>query len=85
MKNKEIPINEQNLNHQYGYRTVKRLFDVVASTIAVVLLSPVFLIIAICIKVNDPKGPVFYSQIRVGKDGKQFKMFKFRSMVTNAD
>ena len=85
MKNKEIHINEQKLNHQYGYRTVKRLFDVVASTIAVVLLSPFFLIIAICIKVNDPKGPVFYSQIRVGKDGKQFKMFKFRSMVTNAD
>lgn len=85
MKNKSIHINEQKLNHQYGYRTVKRLFDVIASTIAVVLLSPVFLIIAICIKVNDPKGPVFYSQTRVGKDGKQFKMFKFRSMVTNAD
>ena len=85
MKNKSIHINEQKLNHQYGYRTVKRLFDVVASTIAVVLLSPVFLIIAICIKVNDPKGPVFYSQTRVGKDGKHFKMFKFRSMVTNAD
>ena len=59
MKNKSSHINEQKLNHQYGYRTVKRLFDVIASTIAVVLLSPVFLIIAICIKVNDPKGPVF--------------------------
>ena len=85
MKNKKIHINEQKLNHQYGYRTVKRLFDVVASTIAVVLLSPVFLLIAICIKVDDPNGPVFYSQTRVGKDGRQFKMFKFRSMVTNAD
>lgn len=85
MKNKKIHINEQKLNHQYCYRTVKRLFDIIASAIAVVLLSPVFLIIAICIKVNDPKGPVFYSQTRVGKDGKQFKMFKFRSMVTNAD
>ena len=85
MKNKKIRINEQKLNHQYGYRTVKSLFDVVASTIAVVLLSPVFLLIAICIKVDDPAGPVFYSQTRVGKDGRQFKMFKFRSMVTNAD
>ena len=54
MKNKEIHINEQKLNHQYGYRTVKRLFDVVASTIAVVLLSPFFLIIAISI--SFPKG-----------------------------
>lgn len=81
----KIHINEQQLNHQYGYRFIKRLFDVFASSIAVVILSPLFLIIAICIKVDDPKGPVFYSQIRVGKDGKHFKMFKFRSMVTNAD
>lgn len=85
MKSKKIHINEQQLNHQYGYRFVKRLFDMVASTIALVILSPLFLIIAICIKIDDPKGPVFYSQVRVGKDGKHFKMFKFRSMVTNAD
>ena len=81
----KIHINEQKLNHQYGYRIIKRLFDMVASSIAVVLLSPLFLIIAICIKLDDPKGPVFYSQTRVGKDGRQFKMFKFRSMVNNAD
>lgn len=85
MKSKKIHINEQQLNHQHVYRFVKRLFDMVASTIALVILSPLFLIIAICIKVDDPKGPVFYSQVRVGKDGKHFKMFKFRSMVTNAD
>lgn len=85
MKSKDIHINEQELNHQYGYRFIKRLFDLVASAIALVILSPLLLIIAICIKVDDPKGPVFYSQIRVGKDGKHFKMFKFRSMVTNAD
>ena len=85
MKSKKFHINEQQLNHQYVYRFVKRLFDMVASTIALVILSPLFLIIAICIKVDDPKGPVFYSQVRVGKDGKHFKMFKFRSMVTNAD
>lgn len=85
MKDKSIHINEQKLNHQYGYRFIKRLFDIIASSIAVVILSPVFLIIAICIKVDDPKGPVFYTQTRVGKDGKHFKMYKFRSMVTNAD
>ncbi len=85
MKSKNIHINEQQLNHQYGYRFVKRLFDMVASAVALVLLSPLLLIIAICIKADDPKGSVFYSQVRVGKDGKHFKMFKFRSMVTNAD
>lgn len=85
MKSKDIHINEQQLNHQYGYRFIKRLFDIVASSVALVILSPLLLIIAICIKVDDPKGPVFYSQVRVGKDGKHFKMFKFRSMVTNAD
>ncbi|MCH3923218.1 sugar transferase [Limosilactobacillus sp.] len=85
MENKRIHVDEQELNHQYAYRTIKRLFDIVAASIAVVILSPVFLIIAICIKVDDPKGPVFYSQTRVGKDGRLFKMYKFRSMVTNAD
>ena len=85
MTQKKIHIDEKKLQHQYGYRFIKRLFDVVASSVAVVILSPVFLIIAIAIKVNDPAGPVFYTQTRVGKDGKPFKMFKFRSMVTNAD
>ena len=85
MTQKKIHIDEKKLQHQYGYRFIKRLFDVVASSVAVVILSPVFLIIAIAIKINDPGGPVFYTQTRVGKDGKPFKMFKFRSMVTNAD
>ena len=85
MTQKKIHIDEKKLQHQYGYRFIKRLFDVVASSVAVVILSPVFLIIAIAIKINDPAGPVFYTQTRVGKDGKPFKMFKFRSMVTNAD
>lgn len=82
---KKIYVDEQKLNHQYGYRFIKRLFDFLASLIAVVILSPIFLIIAIAIKINDPHGPVFYTQERVGKDGRRFRMFKFRSMVTNAD
>ena len=82
---KKIYVDEQKLSHQYGYRFIKRLFDFLASLIAVVILSPVFLIIAIAIKINDPHGPVFYTQERVGKDGRRFRMFKFRSMVTNAD
>jgi len=70
---------------RYGYRLIKRLFDVCASFTALVLLSPMFLVVAIAIKVEDSQGKVFYSQIRVGKGGKRFKMYKFRSMVSNAD
>ena len=54
MTQKKIHIDERKLQHQYGYRFIKRLFDVVASSVAVVILSPVFLISAIAIKVNDP-------------------------------
>ncbi len=61
-----------------------RLFDICFSTVGLIILSPLFLILAIWIKL-DSSGPVFYKQIRVGKDNKDFKLFKFRSMVTNAD
>ncbi|MCT0223089.1 sugar transferase [Lactiplantibacillus plantarum] len=70
---------------RYGYRLIKRLFDVCSSFTALVLLSPMFLVVAIAIKAEDSQGKVFYSQIRVGKGGKRFKMYKFRSMVSNAD
>lgn len=63
---------------------LKRLFDVTVSFILLVLFSPVFLILAIAIKL-DSKGPVFYRQTRVTQYGKEFRIFKFRSMVTDAD
>ncbi|ARW22633.1 Galactosyl transferase CpsE [Levilactobacillus brevis] len=53
--------------------------------LGLILLSPVFLIVAIAIKLEDPKGPVFYSQTRLGKQQQPFKMYKFRSMIVNAD
>jgi lipopolysaccharide/colanic/teichoic acid biosynthesis glycosyltransferase len=61
-----------------------RLFDIVISFIALLVLSPVWLILAICIKLNS-KGPVLYRQIRIGKRGKEFTLLKFRSMHINAD
>ena len=66
------------------YRFFKRIFDVVMSIIALVLLSPVYLIIAIIIKC-DSRGPVFYKHHRIGKNGKTFGMYKFRSMIPDAD
>ena len=80
-----MKVDVKKLNKQHFYIIIKRFFDLIACTVGIVLLSPLFLIIAICIKIDDPKGPVFYSQVRVGKNEQHFKMFKFRSMVTNAD
>ena len=63
---------------------LKRLFDVIFSFIGLIILSPLFLIIGILIKL-DSKGPVFYKGERVGKDGKLFKIYKFRTMYADAD
>lgn len=62
----------------------KRVFDIVVSAIMLLLLSPIFLILAIAIKI-DSKGPVFYRQVRITQYNKRFRIFKFRSMVQNAD
>lgn len=68
-----------------AYRFVKRVFDFVFSAAVLVLLSWLFVIIAIVIKVDDPKGPVFFKQKRVGKNGREFEMLKFRSMCVDAE
>jgi lipopolysaccharide/colanic/teichoic acid biosynthesis glycosyltransferase len=62
----------------------KRLFDLIVSTISLIILSPLFLVIALLIKLNS-KGPIFYRGVRSGLYGKPFKIFKFRTMVTNAE
>lgn len=63
---------------------MKRAFDFVASALGLLLLSPIFLVMAIWIKL-DSYGPVFYRQVRVGRGNKDFKIFKFRSMRVGAD
>ncbi len=63
---------------------VKRAFDIATTSILLILLSPLLIITAIAIKIDDP-GPAIYNQTRVGKWGKTFTMHKFRSMVMNAD
>ena len=63
---------------------LKRIFDILASGIALVVLLPIFVVIGIFIKL-DSKGPVFFVQERVGKDGKIFKAYKLRTMVQGAD
>ena len=63
---------------------MKRLFDIIASGIGLLLLCPLFLLIGIWIKL-DSAGPIFYRQVRVGRNNKDFRIFKFRSMRTDAD
>ena len=72
------------LNKKRASLFFKRIFDIFASLILLILLSPLFLVLAIAIKI-DSKGPVFYRQERVTQYGKRFRIFKFRSMVQNAD
>lgn len=69
---------------QPEYLFIKRLLDIVISAVALVVLSPIFLVTAIAIKVTD-HGPVFYKQIRLTKDGKEFGILKFRSMRVDAE
>ena len=63
---------------------LKRFFDFIISLIVLIIFSPLFLILGILIK-EDSEGPIFYRQVRIGKDGKPFKIFKFRTMANNAD
>ena len=62
----------------------KRIFDIVASAILIIILSPLFMILALAIKI-DSSGPVFFRQVRVTQYGKTYRIFKLRSMVTDAD
>lgn len=73
------------IEDRVAYRFVKRAFDIVFSAAVLVVFCWLFAIIAILIKIDDPKGPVFFSQERVGKDGRTFRMLKFRSMCVDAE
>ncbi|MED3823625.1 sugar transferase [Priestia flexa] len=77
--------SQVHINESKSYLVSKRFFDIIGSLIGLTVLSIVFLVVAIVIKLEDPKGPIFFGQIRVGKNEKKFKMYKFRSMVTDAE
>ena len=72
------------LTRRRGSLLLKRIFDVAVSALMLVVLCPVFLALAVAIKLDSP-GPVFYRQVRVTQYGKEFRIFKFRSMVSDAD
>ncbi|WP_085649815.1 sugar transferase [Limosilactobacillus reuteri] len=84
LESKAVFLNKERIKSRFVYHGIKRLFDFVAATCGIVILSPLMIIIAILIKSED-HGPIFYKQVRVGKNGKLFKIYKFRSMFVNAD
>lgn len=67
------------------YLMFKRVMDFICAFIGLVVLTPLFIIIGILIKLEDPRGSIFFYQTRIGKDEKPFRMYKFRSMVSNAE
>lgn len=84
MKNEEVKKYYDILSKKKGNLILKRIFDIIASSILLIVLSPIMLILSIMIKI-DSKGPVFYRQERVTQYNRTFRIFKFRTMVQNAD
>lgn len=80
-----IDLDNIQTNNSIFYIVSKRIIDIVGSLAGIILLSPLFLAVAIIIKIEDPKGKVFFSQERNGRYPDTFKMYKFRSMVHNAE
>lgn len=78
----EFPYEEKGANLVYLF--TKRTFDILCAFVGLVLLSPIFLIVAAMVKLSS-QGPAFYTHKRVGKDGQELKLYKFRTMVRNAD
>lgn len=80
----ENTISESSADYNLLYKVSKRALDVFASLLGLILLSPILFIVVVMIKL-DSKGPVIFKQKRVGLNGKEFYMYKFRSMVVNAE
>lgn len=82
---KGIYFEKVDANDSNVYLFFKRLIDVLGSLVGILILSPLFILIALLIKIEDPKGSVFFKQTRLGENENPFYMFKFRSMVANAE
>lgn len=82
-----LPYSGHNLqrNISFGYRVIKRLLDIVISIIGLTLTFPIFILMGVVCMFGDSKGPIFFKQKRYGKNGRIFTIYKFRSMVVNAD
>lgn len=84
ISNLTITKRKEKVSKKQAYAYIKRIIDCITSSIALILLLPIFLIIAIAIRL-DSKGPIFFAHTRIGKNGKPIKIYKFRTMVVNAE
>ena len=85
-KTKQLLSNQQiKINNNKYYLINKRVIDFVLSLLGILCLLPLFILIAVIIKIEDCKGPIIFKQIRVGRNGENFYIYKFRSMVCNAE
>ncbi|WP_445954563.1 sugar transferase [Ureibacillus sp. FSL E2-3493] len=73
------------LKEHKGYLISKRIMDIIGSLLGMIILIPVFILITVLIKLENRNGPVFFKQVRVGRNGKEFTIYKFRSMISNAE
>lgn len=80
-----IDLSTLKINSSKLYLFLKRFLDIIGALSGLILLSPIMIIVAIAIKIEDPKGKVIFGHMRVGKDGKMFPCLKFRSMFANAE
>ena len=91
IKTKQIFMNleqqgvEKTTLRELGYRFIKRIFDIICGLIGLIILIPITIILKIINMISGDFAPVIFSQNRIGKDGREFKFYKFRSMVPNAD
>lgn len=84
IRKEEFYFDEEQVKTKFSYLLIKRFMDIILSLVGLILLSPIFLATAIAIKVEDG-GDIIFTQERVGIDKKHFRMYKFRSMVINAE
>ena len=75
----------QDIKHDTRKQFIKRIFDILFSLFAIILLTPVYIIVALLIKIKSPGAPVIFAHKRIGKGGKFFRVYKFRTMVANAE
>lgn len=78
-------LTKEEINKKVIFLFIKRMIDIFGSIVGLIILAPLFLIVALAIKKEEKDGSVFFSQIRIGKDGNEFRMYKFRSMCMNAE
>ncbi|AHM57173.1 sugar transferase [Peptoclostridium acidaminophilum DSM 3953] len=79
-----IKMSMISLEKKFVYQCMKRIMDIIGSIFGIIFFSPLCLLIMLAVKLDDPKGDIFYGHERIGRDGRTFKCWKFRTMLSNA-